>query len=177
MKFIDREISDADAEWVHQEISGINAKEAIATVRLRAAVADERAALRLLQAERIRHQLHTLRAPETAPAPALEQATEEPSQAAAAAANSGEQAPVIDAEHGANVALNSANSVRDVREQAVPSIAELARQQVAAGVGVDEAVAAILALLPGSKTASVAATVRRERARQQRLQQTTPGYL
>jgi predicted DNA-binding protein (UPF0251 family) len=72
MKFVDREINESDAQWMQQEISGINAKEAIATVRLRAALADERAALRLLQAEQIRHQIDTLRTPDAASAPALE---------------------------------------------------------------------------------------------------------
>lgn len=64
MRFVIRDISGEDTEWMAAEISATNAREAISTVRLRGAAAEERAALRLLQAERIRHQIDTLRAPE-----------------------------------------------------------------------------------------------------------------
>lgn len=46
-----------------------------------------------------------------------------------------------------------------------PNIADLAREQVAAGAGTSEAVAAILARVPDAKPDSVAATFRRERRR------------
>lgn len=64
-KHIDRPISKTDAAWLAAEESRLSAQEAVATVRLRAAAAEERAALRLLQAEQIRHQIASLSAPDT----------------------------------------------------------------------------------------------------------------
>lgn len=51
MKHIDRELSDADAQWVAAQISAANAKMAVAQVRRQAARTEHRAAAELLAME------------------------------------------------------------------------------------------------------------------------------
>jgi hypothetical protein len=123
MKFVDREITESDAQWMQQEISGINAKEAIATVRLRAALADERAALRLLQAEQIRHQIDALRTPEATPEPALETVSHGSAQRVLTAAHD-EQEAAYDPAHEVFTQVNTAEQ----GEQADEQIAERERE-------------------------------------------------
>ncbi|MFE6744165.1 hypothetical protein [Streptomyces sp. NPDC057686] len=54
-KHIDRELSDADQQWVQAEISRANAQLAVAGVRRQAARAEARAAMELMAAERERY--------------------------------------------------------------------------------------------------------------------------
>lgn len=54
MRHIDRDLSPADAAWVQAEMSKANAQLAVAGVRRQVARAEQRAALELLAAERVR---------------------------------------------------------------------------------------------------------------------------
>lgn len=153
-KHIDRPISEADAAWLAAEESRLSAQEAIATVRMRAAAAEERAALRLLQAERIRTGLQEVTGSHPA---AVEQA-----------ANTAEQLPAVEAEREPSVPLISASKGASVAEQAVPSIASIARQKVSEGLPQDQAVSAVLAQLPGANKDTVRIAVGREMRKQAR---------
>lgn len=136
-KHVDRELSAEDRQWVAAEMSKANAKIAIAGVRRQAAAAEVRARLELLAAEKALGELDE--------------------QDANTAEHEVEQAPVP-------VALNRANTVREPAAE-VLSIAELARQQVAAGASNQQAADEILRRLPGANVKSVEATVRREARR------------
>ncbi|MFJ4343616.1 MULTISPECIES: hypothetical protein [unclassified Streptomyces] len=57
MKFINRDLSEADRHWVAAEISKANAKLAVASVRRQVAHSENTAAAELLAAERERHQI------------------------------------------------------------------------------------------------------------------------
>lgn len=57
MRFIDRELSDLDQQWVEAEVSKANAVLAVSGVRRQVARAENRAALELLAAERERAEL------------------------------------------------------------------------------------------------------------------------
>lgn len=61
-KHIDRDLSDADAQWVKAEISEANAMLAVAGVRRQVAQAQSRAAMQLLAAERDRQEMSALSA-------------------------------------------------------------------------------------------------------------------
>ncbi|WP_316740455.1 hypothetical protein [Streptomyces sp. MK7] len=136
-KHVDRELSPEDRQWVAAEMSKANAKIAIAGVRRQAAAAEVRARLEILAAEKALGELDE--------------------QDANTAEHEVEQAP-------ARVALSSANTVREPAAE-VLSIAELARQQVAAGASNQQAADEILRRLPGANVKSVEATVRREARR------------
>lgn len=135
-RHVDKPLSDEDRQWVDAEISKANAKLAVAGVRRRVAVAEVQARAEILAAEQILNQLDD-------------------------EANTAEQ--VVDDEEPVP-ALASPNTVRKPIE-AVPSITELARQQVTAGASNKEAAAEILRLLPTANPESVQATVRREARR------------
>lgn len=154
-KFIDRPIGKLDAQWLAAEESRLSAQEAIATARLRAAAADERVTLKLLAAERVRADLAAL----SGAAPVTVEQLETVSG----------HAPSIETEHGASTPLSSADNVR-TPDLTAPSIAELARAEVAAGLGDKEAAAKILSLRPDTSPDTVLRTIRRERKR-------TGGYL
>lgn len=161
------ELSPEDQAWVHAELSRAGTTLALAAVRRQVAHAEQTAALELLAAERVRGEIDTVRGDEPVPVVAADVPAEQ-------ITNTREHAAELEAEHVANIALNSANNVRDLRDRAVPSIAELARTQVASGADVDEAVTAILAAYPALNRSSVAATVRRER---RRFENGTGGYM
>ncbi|WP_051743081.1 hypothetical protein [Kitasatospora sp. MBT66] len=57
MRFVERDLSPADREWVAQEVSAANAKMAIASVRRMSARAEAAATMELLAAERMRTEL------------------------------------------------------------------------------------------------------------------------
>jgi len=149
MKFIDRDLSEADQQWVAAEVSKANAQLAVASVRRMTAAAESRAALELLAAEQIRTEVSAVADTANTPEPIAEPVT-------------AGRPPVP---------LASPNPVREPAEP-VPSIAELARQQLAAGANNKGAAAEILRLIPTANADSVQATVRRERNRLQ-----TNGYL
>jgi hypothetical protein len=157
-KHIDREIGEDDAAWMSAEISRINAQEAIAGVRLRAAAAEERSVIRLLQAERMRAELASLRVPKTDPdalvAAAIEHAPDVSGQGDEHARDMSGQAE----EHESYVALTSADSVR-TRD----SVASLARLQVEAGATDGEAVSAIIAARPDTSPDTALRSIRRAR--------------
>lgn len=88
--------------------------------------------------------------PELATVPALE-----PANTAELAAEHDDQADELPA--------NVVELTRPNTGEHAPNISDLAREQVAAGVGTTQAVAAILAKVPDAKPDSVAATFRRER--------------
>ncbi|WUD74613.1 hypothetical protein OG937_24425 [Streptomyces sp. NBC_00510] len=136
MRFVDKDLSPEDAAWVRAEISAANAKLAIAGVRRQVARAEQTAALELLAAEQVRNEVDQARAEQDANTPVQAEVAEAP-----------------------KVPLNSAEHV----QPSMPSIAELARKQVAKGLGDKDAVDAILAQLPGANVESVAATLRRAR--------------
>lgn len=138
-KHVEKPLSDEDRQWVDAEISKSNAKLAVAGVRRRVAVAEVQARAELLAAERLLGQLDD-------------------------AANTVE---LIDVDEEPVPALNRPNTDRQPTEP-VPSIAELARQQVTAGVSNKDAADEILRLLPDANPESVQATVRREARRQTR---------
>ncbi|WP_392968175.1 hypothetical protein [Streptomyces sp. LN245] len=135
-KHVEKPLSDEDRQWVDAEISKANAKLAVAGVRRRVAVAEVQARAELLAAERLIGQLDD-------------------------AANTAE---LIDVDEEPVPALNRPNTDRQHAEP-LPSIAELARQQVTAGVSNREAADEILRLLPDANPESVQATVRREARR------------
>ncbi|MBW8704401.1 hypothetical protein MBT84_32860 [Streptomyces sp. MBT84] len=139
-KHVEKPLSDADRQWVDAEVSKANAKLAVAGVRRRVAVAEVQARAELLAAERLLGELdeHEANTPE----------------------HEVVEAPVP-------VALNRANSVREVVEQS-PSIAELARQQLSAGASNRDAFDEIMRRLPEANPESVQATVRREAKNQTR---------
>lgn len=83
-KHIDRPINAADAAWMAAEESRLSAQEGVATVRLRAAAVEERAALRLLQAEQIRAQLAPVRREQLTAQPAEQTDEREPEPAVSA---------------------------------------------------------------------------------------------
>jgi hypothetical protein len=64
MRFIDRDLSDLDQQWVDREISQANAKLAISSVRRQVARAESRATLELLAAEQTRREFSGLLADE-----------------------------------------------------------------------------------------------------------------
>lgn len=154
MGFVHRDLSAADAQWVEAEVSKANAKLAIAGVRRQAAAAEARARLELLAAERVLSELDELT--EQAPVKAE---LEEPIKL-----------DVIQLEE-STMPLASANAVRTEAEP-LPSIAELAREQIKVGATNKDAVEKILRRIPNANAESVAATVRRERRGLQ-----TNGYL
>ncbi|WP_052411279.1 hypothetical protein [Streptomyces sp. NRRL S-118] len=143
MRFVHKDLSAADQQWVAAEISKANAQLAIAGVRRQAAAAEARARLEILAAERTLHELDEL--------------TERPAD------TSEPEVELVDAEPVA-VPLASANTVRTLPEAGV-SIAELARKQLTAGAEPKAAAAEILRMLPDANPESVAATVRRESKR------------
>ncbi|MFF1658049.1 hypothetical protein [Streptomyces sp. NPDC058255] len=138
-KHVDKPLSDADRQWVDAEISKANAKLAVAGVRRRVAVAEVQARAEILAAEQILNQLDD-------------------------EANTAEQIEIGSTEPNSTSPLASPNKVREQIEP-VPSITELARQQVAAGASNKDAAAEILRLLPTANAESVQATVRREARR------------
>jgi len=154
MRHVDRDLSDADQQWVTAEMSKANAQLAIAGVRRQAAAAEVRARLELLAAERVLGELNELT---ERPANKAEQVAEHEPEPIPAA-------PVAPP-------LASPNTVREPAEPA-PSIAELAREQITSGANNQGATAEILRLVPDANAASVAATVRRERTKLQ-----SNGYL
>jgi hypothetical protein len=60
MRFIDRDLSDLDQQWVEAEVSKANAQLAVASVRRQVARAEARASMELLAAERERHEFAAL---------------------------------------------------------------------------------------------------------------------
>lgn len=64
MRFIDRDLSDLDQQWVAQEVSKANALLAVASVRRQVARAENRASMELLAAERERREFAALVAAE-----------------------------------------------------------------------------------------------------------------
>lgn len=64
MRFIDRDLSDLDQQWVEQEVSKANAQLAVASVRRQVARAENRASMELLAAERERREFAALVAAE-----------------------------------------------------------------------------------------------------------------
>lgn len=144
MRHVDRDLSDDDRQWVEAEISKANAKVAIAGVRRQAAAAEVHARLQLLAAEQALSEVGEL------------------------SADTGEQGPnlleVIHEVPAVVPPLASPNTVRQPAEP-VPSIAELARQQVTAGASNQAATQEILRRIPGANPESVQATVRREARR------------
>lgn len=153
-KFIDRDLSEADQQWVAAEVSRSNAQLAIAGVRRQAAAAEARARLELLAAERTLSELDEL--------------TEQSENTGELVA---EQVVTVSPPEPQPVPLASPNPVREPAEPVV-NIAELARQQLAAGADNKGAAAEILRRVPAANAESVAATVRRERNRLQ-----SNGYL
>ncbi|WP_236244508.1 hypothetical protein [Streptomyces sp. CC210A] len=151
MRFVDKELSSADRQWVAAEVSKANAKLAIAGVRRQAAAAEARARLELLAAERTLRELDALSPSWAEPASDMSGADTEP------------EGELMEAAPAA-VSVNSTNTVRTPIE-AAPSIAELARQQLLAGAEPKSAVSEILRLVPSANPESVAATVRRENRR------------
>jgi len=149
-RFIDRDLSEADQQWVAAEISKANAQLAIAGVRRQAAAAEARARLELLAAERTLSELDQ-----------LTEQSENTTELVAEPVTAGRPP----------VQLASPNPVREPAEP-VPSIAALARQHLTAGASPTEAAQQILRRVPDANTASVQATVRRERNRLQ-----SNGYL
>ncbi|MEU5347778.1 hypothetical protein AB0H18_44475 [Streptomyces sp. NPDC020766] len=139
-KHVEKPLSDADRQWVDAEISKANAKLAVAGVRRRVAVAEVQARAEILAAERLLNELDD-------------------------DANTAEQI-TVDVIHGEKdlPPLTSPNKVREPAEP-VPSIAELARQQITAGASNQDAAAEILRRLPEANPESVQATVRREARR------------
>lgn len=154
MGFVHRDLSDADAQWVAAEMSKSNAKLAIAGVRRQAAAAEARARLELLAAERVLSELDEW----------TEQAPVKPELIA-------EKPDVLDVIQEVVPPLASANAVR-TEAVPLPSIAELAREQIKVGADNRSAVEKILRRIPNANAESVAATVRRERRGLQ-----TNGYL
>lgn len=140
MRHVDRDLSDDDRQWVEAEISKANAKVAIAGVRRQAAAAEVHARLQLLAAEQALGEIGEL------------------------SANTAEQADVDVIHVDELPPLASPNTVRQPAEP-VPSIAELARQQVTAGASNQAAAQEILRRIPGANPESVQATVRREARR------------
>ncbi|MEW2082354.1 hypothetical protein [Streptomyces sp. NPDC005283] len=153
-RFIDRDLSDADRQWVAAEISKANAKLAVSGVRRQAAAAEARARLELLAAEQT-----------------LSELDEWTEQAPVKAELIAEKVGQVDPIESERVSLASANGVRTEPEP-LPSIAELAREQIKVGATNKDAAAEILRRVPNANAESVAATVRRERRGLQ-----TNGYL
>ncbi|MFI6488271.1 hypothetical protein [Streptomyces sp. NPDC050564] len=135
-KHVEKPLSDEDRQWVDAEISKANAKLAVAGVRRRVAVAEVQARAEILAAESLLAELDE-------------------------GANTVEQ--ITDAEP-EPMPLASPNTVRKPVEP-LPSIAELARQQVTAGASNKDATQEILRRLPEANPESVQATVRREARR------------
>ncbi|MET7619026.1 hypothetical protein [Streptomyces sp. NPDC005408] len=173
-RFIDRDLSDADRQWVAAEISKANAKLAVSGVRRQAAAAEARARLEILAAEQTLSELDEW----------TEQTPATPELVAERVSGIADTEPE-------RVPLASANDVRTEQQQyrldhfaqrwvpsekpEVPSIAELAREQITAGADNKGAVNEILRRIPNANAESVAATVRRERRGLQPNQ--TNGYL
>ncbi|MEV7394419.1 hypothetical protein [Streptomyces sp. NPDC091215] len=154
MRFIDRDLSEADAAWVRQEMSRANAALAVADVRRQVARAEGRAAAELLAAEQIRTRLSGV-----------------PPKAAAFPANTAAEQPNTVSEPDPNEVPEQPNNVPVTRANTgkhrdpAPSIAYLAREQLRSGVSNPAAVANILQVRPDANPDSVAATVRRERSK------------
>ncbi|MFE4624661.1 hypothetical protein [Streptomyces mirabilis] len=140
-KHVEKPLSSEDRQWVEAEISKANAKLAVAGVRRQAAAAEVHARLQLLAAEQALGEIGEL------------------------TANTAEQEPnLVDVMHEVPASvppLASPNTVRQLAEP-VPSIAELARQQLVAGASNKDAADEILRRLPEANPESVQATVRRE---------------
>ncbi|MFI1394083.1 hypothetical protein [Streptomyces sp. NPDC020681] len=145
MGFVHRDLSPADAQWVAAEMSKSNAKLAIAGVRRQAAAAEARARLELLAAERVLREVDEL----------AEQLPSKPELVAEPVSGSPDTAS-------GPVPLASTNPVRTAGVQ-MPSIAELAREQIKDGATNKDAAEEILRRIPNANAESVAATVRRER--------------
>ncbi|MGW7128851.1 hypothetical protein ACWGIA_11025 [Streptomyces bobili] len=154
MRFIDRDLSEADAAWVQQEMSRANAALAVADVRRQVARAEDRAAAELLAAENLRARL-----------------SNSPPTVSAYSANTAAEQPNIVSEHDSNEELEQQNNVpltspnNGERSDTSPSIAHLAREQLHSGVSNAVAVANILQIRLDANPDSVGATVRRERSK------------
>ncbi|MFJ9538787.1 hypothetical protein ACIRPX_16150 [Streptomyces sp. NPDC101225] len=154
MRFIDRDLSEADAAWVRQEMSRANAALAVADVRRQVARIEDRAAAELLAAEHLRARLSGT--PPEVPAKPANRAPEQPNSDSEHDADEGP-------ERQNNVPLTSPNNGE--HNDTSPSIAHLAREQLRAGVTNAAAVANILQVRPDANPDSVGATVRRERSK------------
>ncbi|WP_051744833.1 hypothetical protein [Streptomyces yerevanensis] len=154
MRFIDRDLSEADAAWVQQEMSRANAALAVADVRRQVARAEDRAAAELLAAEQIRTRLSN--SPPTVSAYSANTAAEQPNIVSEQDGNEEPERPT-------NVPLTSPNNGE--RSGTSPSIAHLAREQLHSGVSNAVAVANILQIRLDANPDSVGATVRRERSK------------
>lgn len=154
MRFIDRDLSEADAAWVRQEMSRANAALAVADVRRQVARAEDRAAAELLAAEHLRTRLSN--APPKVSANPANTTPEQPNIVS-------EHDPNEEPKHEANVPLTRPNTGE--RRELGPSIARLAREQLRSGVSNSVAVANILQVRPNANPDSVGATVRRERSK------------
>ncbi|MFC4507398.1 MULTISPECIES: hypothetical protein [Streptomyces] len=154
MRFIDRDLSEADAAWVQQEMSRANAALAVADVRRQVARAEDRAAVESLAAE----QIHTYLSgsPHRVFASPANTAAEQPNIVTEQDGNEEPQRPT-------DVPLNSSNTRE--HSETTPSIAHLAREQLRSGVSNSVAVANILQVRPDANLYSVGATVRRERSK------------
>jgi hypothetical protein len=167
MRFVDRDLSEADAAWVAAEVSKANAQLAVASVRRQVARSEQRAAAELLAAEQIRSQISELMPNQAVRTIAVQ-----------ASANTEQPIDVIDDEPEAEperpntVPVSGANTDRELVRTG-PSIADLARQHLSQGASNPEVVASILRRVPTANKDSVAATVRRER----KNLQGTQGYL
>ncbi|MFD5673690.1 hypothetical protein [Streptomyces sp. NPDC127040] len=151
-KHVDKDLSPADSQWVAAEMSKANAKLAIAGVRRQAAKAEVAARLELLAAERELNELAGLdHIVGTGNVIKAEQVTEHE-----------------DRSRSREPALNRPNSVREPSEPEA-NIAHLARVELGRGASRQEAVDAILALVPTAKVTSVESTVRRERNKLDRV--------
>lgn len=154
MRFVDRDLSKADAAWVRQEMSRANAALAIAGVRRQVARAEDQAAAELLATEQLRARLSG--APRKVSASPVNTAPEQPNTAS-------EQAKDEKPEQPNTVPLTRANTSE--HHGPTTSIARLAREELRSGVSNSVAVANILQVRPDANPASVAATVRRERSK------------
>lgn len=154
MRFIDRDLSEADAGWVRQEMSRANAALAIADVRRQVARAEDQAAAEILAAEQLRARLFGA-----------------PHKVSANPANTAPEQPNIATEHDTDEETEQHNSVPLTspntceRREPAASIARLAREQLRSGVSNSVAVANILQFRPDANPDSVRATVRRERSK------------
>ncbi len=201
MKFIHRELSDLDQQWVEQEVSGANALLAISGVRRMAARAQEQATLEHLAAERTRRGLSAFAAefePEqfrTSPHPEDDATT---SRRRDAVTSSGEEAdvrPVLASGHviGTDAvsglrpetmatlrqAFGAPAPVEEPEEEpepvmARPSLAAAVRTLVDSGVTDPKVITAAVPALIGRtpKPESVAREIRAARARQSRTSDT-----
>ncbi|MGI5197119.1 hypothetical protein ACQEVY_26410 [Streptomyces sp. CA-288835] len=154
MRFIDRDLSEADAAWVQQEMSRANAALAVADVRRQVARAEDRAAAELVAAEQIRTRFSN--SPHRVFASPANTAAEQPNIVSEQDGNEEPKRPT-------NAPLNSANTRE--HSETPPSIAHLAREQLHSGVSNPVAVANILQVRTDANPDSVGATVRRERSK------------